>query len=274
MLSLFACGEKREASRKKELDGQVKVLATVNGVPITEFDVRQSFRRAVHGETVKPEAVQNVLQNLVNNELMYQQALELGLEKNPGYRMKLHEAEAQLRAIQRQEMAVLLREHVRTTANVTDAEAQAYFDNNSKKFQTKYRLYQIYYKGEEPRIARDFKDLKSGMSFEKVAARRFPNLPGNMPAPWDLGSLHWNQIPPPWQGVVDRLEPGQASEIIKGTGERFWVIQLVDKTVDPNITFATEKEKIVEVLKKQKSDERYGSMLDRMKSKSKIVFTK
>ncbi|HZW36385.1 MAG TPA: hypothetical protein VFF01_05545, partial [Candidatus Deferrimicrobiaceae bacterium] len=142
MLSLFACAEKREASSKKELEGQAKVLATVNGVPITEYDVRQSFRRAVHNEQVTPDAVQNVLQSLVNNELVYQQGLELGLDKNPGYRRKLQDAEAQLRAIQRHEMAVLYREHVKNQAKVTDQEAQAYFVKNSKKIQTKYHLYQ------------------------------------------------------------------------------------------------------------------------------------
>ncbi|NJD62598.1 MAG: hypothetical protein FIA93_07745 [Deltaproteobacteria bacterium] len=274
VLSLAACGEKKQAGTQKESDGQVKVLATVNGAPITEIDVRQSFRRSVHGETEKPEAVQNVLQTLVNSELMYQQALDLGLDKNPGYRLKLHEAEAQLKAFQRQEMAILYREHVKNQAKVTDPEAQAYFDNNSNKIRTKYHLYQIYYKGADSRIVQDYKELKSGKPFEKVAAKRFPNLPKNVPAPWDLGYLHWNQIPPPWQGVVDRLEPGQASDIIKGAGERFWIIKLADKTVDPNITFATEKEKIVDVLQKRKAEELYGSMIDRMKSKSKIVFTK
>jgi hypothetical protein len=274
MLSLSACGDKKPAGSNKESDGQAKVLATVNGVPITEIDVRQSFKRAIHGEQVNPDTMQNALQTLVNNELVYQQGLELGLDKTPGYRMKLQDAEAQLKAMQRQEMSGLYREHIRKTAKVTDPEAQAYFDNNAKKIQTKYHLYQIYYKGNQSQIAQDYKELKGGKPFEKVAAKRFPNLPKNIPAPWDLGSLYWNQIPPPWQETVDRLNPGEVSDIIMGPGERFWVIKLVGKTVDPNITFATEKAKIVEVLQKQKADELYGSMLDQMKAKSKIVFMK
>ena len=64
------------------------------------------------------------------------------------------------------------------------------------------------------------------------------------------------------------------SDIIKGPNERFWVIKLIDRTVDPNITFATEKENIVEILRRQKADELSETMLGQMKAKSKIVFPK
>jgi hypothetical protein len=95
-----------------------------------------------------------------------------------------------------------------------------------------------------------------------------------MKAPWDLGYLYWSQIPASWQGSIDRLEAGQVSDIIKGPNERFWVIKLLDKSVDPKITFSTEKEKIVEVLRKQKTDELSETMLGQMRTKSKIIFPK
>jgi len=274
MASLFSCGEKRGANQKTDSDVQVKVLATVNGVPITEHDRKQSLKRVVHDEKVNPEATQNVLETLVRNELIYQQSIELGLDKNQEYRRKLNEAEAQFRAFQRQEISTLYREYIRNKAKVTDSEAQEYFEKNSKRIQTKFHVWQIYYKGEGNKIAEAYKELKSGMPFEKVASRRFPKLPKGMKAPWDLGYLYWNQIPTSWQGILDRLEPGQVSDIIKGPNERFWVIKLVDKMADPNITFATEKGEIVEVLQKQKADELYDTMLTQMRTKSKINFPK
>jgi parvulin-like peptidyl-prolyl isomerase len=283
MASLFSCAEKKEANPKTESDVQgknlardvqSKILATVNGVPITEYDVQQSLNRVVHGEKVPPEATQNILQMLVRNELIYQQSLELGLDNNQEYRRKLYEADAQLREYKRKEISNLYREYIRNKAVVTDTEAKEYFEKNSKRIQTKVHLGQIYYKGDEARIVEDYKDLKSGKSFEKVALKRFPNLPKGMKAPWDLGYLHWSQIPPSWQDSIDRLKPGQTSDIIKGPNERFWVIKLVEKTVDPNITFATEKERIVEALRKQKADELHETMLSQMRTKSKIVMLK
>jgi parvulin-like peptidyl-prolyl isomerase len=274
VVSLISCSEKREASRKTDYDVQGKVLATVNGVPITESDVKQSLKRGAHGEPINPESIQNILESVIRNELIYQQSLELGLDKNPEYRRKMYEAEVQLRAYQRQEISTLYREYIKNKAVVTDSEAKEYFEKNSVKIQTKFHVGQIYYRGGEDQIAADYKDLKSGKPFEKVASKRFPNLPKGMKAPWDLGYLYWFQIPPPWQGVIDRLEPGQVSDIIKGPNERFWVIKLVDKMVDPKITFDTEKGKIVEVLRKQKADELYETMLSQMRTKSKIVFPK
>lgn len=273
--SLCSCSEKKEANRKTDADVQDKVLATVNGVPITEADRRQIIKRAAgHGQEVTPGADKNVLETLVRNELIYQQSLELGLDKNPEYRRRLDEIEAQLREYKRQELYTLYRGYIRNKAVVTDPEAREYFEKNSKRIQTKYHVWQIYYKGEEARIAEDYKELNSGKSFEKVAARRFPNLPKGMKAPWDLGYLYWFQIPAFWQNSIDRLEPGQVSEIIEGPNERFWVIKLVDKTVDPKITYDTEKGKIVEVLQKQKADELSENMLSQMRTKSKIVFSK
>ncbi len=272
--ALFSCAEKREANPKKGGDVQVKILATVNGVPITENDVKQGLKRVPHGEVATPEASENVLQTLVRNELVYQQSLELGLDKDPEYRRKLEEIEAQLRNYKKQELLPVYREYIKNKSVVTDQEAMEYFEKNSKSIQTKLHVWQIYYKGGEARITEDYKDLKSGTPFEKVASKRFPALPKGMKAPWDIGYLHWFQIPAPWQGVVDRLEPGQTSEIIKGPNERFWVIKLVDRSVDPGITFDTEKGKIVEILRKKKSDELQESMLSQMRTKSKIVFPK
>jgi len=274
MASLVSCGEKREANKKPDDDIQGKVLATVNGVPITENDVKQILKRVGHGEMGNPEATQNVLGTIVRNELIYQQSVELGLDKNPEYRRKIYEAEAQLRAFQRQEISPLYREYIKNKAVVTDPEAREYFEKNSKRIQTKFHVWQIFDRGKETRITEDYKDLKNGKPFEKVASRRFPNLPKGMKAPWDLGDLYWFQIPEPWQGIFDRLEPGQISDIIKGPNERFWVIKLIDKTVDPKITFDTEKGKIIEVLQKQKADALYDTMLSQMRAKSKIVFPK
>jgi len=230
-------------------------------------------RSAAHPGGFSPESVPNMLQMLVRDELIYQKSLELGLDKDPEYRKRMNEAEAQLRAYQRQEMSAFYRRHIRSKTEVKDAEAQDYFEKNAKRIQTQFHVWQIFYRGKDSQMAEAVKELKSGVPFEKVAARQFPNLPKHMKAPWDLGFLHWSQIPPPWQGVIDRLEAGQVSDIIKGPNDRFWVIKLVNKTVDPKITFATEKERIVEVLQKQKADDLYENMLNEMRTKAKIVFT-
>lgn len=146
-LYLYACGEKREATPKTGVDSPVKVLATVNGVPITEYDMKQMLKRAPTDRGVHQEASKNMLQTLVRDELIYQKSLELGLDKNQEYRKKLQELEAQLRALQRQEMSTLFLRYVHDKVEVTDSEARGYFEKNAKRMQTKYRVWQIFYKG-------------------------------------------------------------------------------------------------------------------------------
>jgi peptidyl-prolyl cis-trans isomerase C len=273
LASFASCGEKREANQKAVIDDQVKVLATVNGVPITEYDMKARMRRVAAGGEAHG-ASSNVLQTLVREELVYQKAVQLGLDKKPEYRQKLNDVESQFRAFQRQEMANLYRGYVREKAAVTDSEAKEYFEKNAKQIQTKFHVLQIFYKGKYDEIVKDHQDLKKGMPFEKVAARRFAGLPKDVKAPWDLGEMSWNQMPTAWQGIVDRLEPGQVTDIIKGENDRFWVIKLAGKRVDPQITFATEKDKLVEILGQQKADALYKTMLDEINEKAKIAYTK
>ena len=276
MASLASCGEKREANQKPAPapDGQVKILATVNGAPITENDVKQRLRRLGAGGGEDHAASPNVLQALVRDELIYQKAVQLGLDRKPEYRRKLDDIEAQLRAFQRQEMSSLYHGYVLEKSGVTDSEARDYFEKNAKTIQTRFHVMQIFYKGKHHEIVKDHEALKKGMPFEKVASRRFAGLPENIKAPWDLGLISWNQMPKYWQGIVDRLEPGQVTDIIKGENERFWLIKLVGKTVDPKVTFATEKEKIIEILRQRKADALFSSMMDEMKEKAKIDYAK
>ena len=273
-VSLASCGKNKEAGRTAA-DAQAKVLATVNDVPITEYDLKLIQSRVPAGTAGHQVAGQNMLDTLVRDELIYQKGLELGLDKDPNYRRKLVEVEAQLRAFQRQEMSALYSRQLQSKVEVTDGEAQAYFEKNVKKMQTKYHILEIFCRGNEAQIVKAQQDLQSGITFEKVAARQFPaTLPANMKTPWDLGEMHWSQIPENWQEVVDRLAPGQVSDIIKGPKERFWIIKLVSKTVDPQITFATEKAKIIGILSQQKSKALYDTSLSELKTKAKIAFPK
>lgn len=254
-------------------DPQAKALATVNGVPITEYDLDQSVKRSPHGERVSGPPSKIVLESVVRDELIYQRALELGLDKNPAYRRKLMEAEAQLRAFQRENLKVLFREYVWGKTEVSDADALAYFHENGEKIRSKIRIWQIFYKGEPEKIRRDEQDLKRGVPFEQVVSRRYPNLPTGTKAPWDLGYLHWSQIPEEWQEVVYKMTPGQVSDVLTGQGGRSWIIKIIDKAPDPEVTFDNQKARIVEILKRQRREELYDAMLDQMQKKSQVVLS-
>ncbi|HSM91957.1 MAG TPA: peptidylprolyl isomerase [Anaeromyxobacteraceae bacterium] len=272
--SLAACRGGQAASPRPAPEGP-RVLATVNGVPITEGDVGQRVRVGVSGQVAGHAASSpNVLQTIVREELIFQRSLQLGLDQDEAYRRKLDDLEAQLRTFRRQEMAARFRRHVQERAAVTDAEAREYYEKNATTIGTRFHVLQIFYKGKLAEITRDRQEIAGGAPFEEVASRRFTGLPASGKAPWDLGELRWSQLPPAWRGVVDRMEPGQVSEILKGEGDRLWVIKLVGRTLDPAVSFEGERERIAELLRQQKAADLYASALAEMTGKALVVYAK
>jgi parvulin-like peptidyl-prolyl isomerase len=269
LAALAACDGRREAPAAAP---RARVLATVNGTPITEADVDHRTRRSVTGGGPAHEATESVLQTLVREELVYQRGLQLGLDAQPEYRARVEDLEAQLRTYRRQEMAALHRQHVQGRAVVTDAEAQAWFEQNADLVRTRFHVLQILAKGDASGLQRDLQDLRGGAPFEQVAARRFPVLPAAARAPWDLGELAWHQLPKAWRGVVDRLEPGQVSDLVHGEGGRLWVLKLAGKRVDPAVTLATERERIGEALRAQKAEAAYASELEALKARAEVTY--
>jgi parvulin-like peptidyl-prolyl isomerase len=247
----------------------------VNGAPITERDLEHRWKRGAKGAPGHDAAADaNVLQTLVREELVYQKATQLGLDRDEQYRVRLDDLEAQVRAFKRQEMATRLRMWALQQSAVSDAEARAWFDANAALVRSRLHVLQILYKGERPEALKDAQEVKAGVSFEEVAARRYGAAPAGARAPWDLGELAWHQLPPQWRGVVDRLEPGQTSGVIDGEGDRAWVVKLVARRVEPTVSLETEKAKIVDVLASEKARELYERVLAEAKAKAAISYAK
>ena len=78
-----------------------RVAAVVNGVEITQFEVRTLYERtAASGvsKEVEREQKRNILANLVRSELLAQQAVKMNLDKSPEFPILLHEARRQVLA--------------------------------------------------------------------------------------------------------------------------------------------------------------------------------
>ena len=77
---LFGCTTKQETAVKPEPTS--KIIAKVNGTPITEEDL--IFRRpGAHGQRKATGDQQKALDDVITEELLYQQGLRIGLDKDP-----------------------------------------------------------------------------------------------------------------------------------------------------------------------------------------------
>jgi len=259
------------ATSNQSLGTKTDTLATVNGTPIGEADVRFALSSGGHNKEVVPKHRKNVLDVIIQRELISQRAVELGLDANAGYQEKLRRMEAQFSAFKREELSQLFwREMARRTA-VSEAEAEKYFADHAIRIRTELHVWQILLR-DAGSIEQALNDLKQGTSFEEVAAKQLPKLPKTAGKPWDLGYMRWNQVPTAWGDVVYDLEKGEVSGVLRGPKNRFWIIKLIDKRENPDITLERIKPTVMEVLKNAKIEELHERIDQELRAKANIVY--
>ncbi len=252
------------------------VVATVNGVPITQTDILLNSKNIPRGHQAAggPASPGDTLEDIIQQELAYQRALELGLDADPDYQEELRRMEAQVTAIKRKRLSeVFFQREMTQKAAVSDAEAHQYFTDNAERLRTEVNVWQIL-RRDEGAIEKIRADLAQGMSFEEVVNRQFPDLPDLDRKPWDLGYLRWNQVPEAWQKVVYGLQIGETSDIIRGPNNRFWIIKLIDRRENPDITFEQIQPTITGLLKIEKTRRLREDTLRDLHDKARIVYSK
>jgi peptidyl-prolyl cis-trans isomerase SurA len=103
---------------------------------------------------------------------------------------------------------------------------------------------------QEDVVAKAARKLAAGADFDAVAAEQVGVSDGTKP--WDLGFVKWTDVPAPWHDVLAELEPGQVSGVIKGR-HLFWVVKLVERRQDPSASYESVKERLLAVLREQKT---------------------
>ncbi len=217
--------------------------------------------------------IQNILDVIIRRELASQRAVELGLDANPRYQEKLRRMEAQISAFKRKELSELFWREVTGRAVVSEAEAEKYFAEHAARIRTELHVWQILHR-KEALIQQALNDLDQGASFEDVARRQFSKLPKTAGAPWDLGYLRWKQVPKAWRNIVYDLTKDEVSGVIRGPNNRFWIIKLVDKRENPDITFERIKPTVLEVLKNAEVEALRKQTGQEMRAKASITYAK
>jgi peptidyl-prolyl cis-trans isomerase C len=216
-----------------------KVLARVNGVPITEVDVELRIK-GDHESAPGAEQRKNVLDQLVTRELLAQKAVEEGLDRDPRYQEGLRRLEAQLTAYRRQELSeLLLARRGERRGAPTDEDALAHFRKHERRIRTRIHVLQILRRSEAA-IIEARSAVERGRPFEEVAREMFPGLPEGQ-QPWDLGVLSFQKVPEPWRDTVYDLRPGEMSGILRGPNQRYWLVKLVSIQEDTSLTFEDAK---------------------------------
>jgi len=251
------------------------ILVVVNGTAITEADLTHLLDNRGHGrERFGPEGRRAALELLVEQELLRQGAEDAGLDREEDYLATIGPLEAELQAAKRRLLGDrYLHDQTMRGVEVSDAAIAHYFEENKTKIATQWHIKQIA-RDSIAEIEEARHVIESGGAFDAVAALRFAAMPSNAQAPWDLGYLKWQQIPQAWWPHLDGLADGQVSPAISGAGSRHWLIQVVERRIDPapKMDEATTSA-IRTILRNEETTMRKDALLSDLRAGATITWT-
>ena len=272
---------------------QDKVLAKVNGTPLTEQDLTLASQPTGHGL----EERKTGLDHLIIEELFYQQGIKLGLDKDPSYQKQLKDLENKghgnaakspgfkryVANAMREEMARrILNTQIAAKVDVRVADAKQYYENNKTTISTDLHLGLLKYdtKGEADAA---LKRIRNGESFEAVAratdtgdkagTEKEKVKPGAKAAKpsWDLGYLNWNAIPIDFVDTLYRMKPGEVSAVLGSPQGGFQIVKMYGSRPNSGKTdFNTMGTSVMNRLRDLKIIETYNTYVADLKKNAQI----
>lgn len=262
------CTAKKESAEGSKTGS--KVVARVNGTTLTEEDLSFRLRKAAHGERVAAEDEQTKLDEAIREELLYQQGLKLGLDKDPGYRAQITRLERQLAHVKRAEMTRrVFNTQVAAKIEVSHEDAKNYYDKNVNQITTDFHLGVIPFNKKE-QAEEALKKIRSGATFESIARSVMGSKAGAGREPWELGFVSWDQIPVDFWDAVYILKPGEVSEVVSSKRTGHQIFKLFGIRKNPKADFTGMSAAIKNRLRDKKVMEAYEQYVDQLKKEAKI----
>ncbi len=260
------CAGKKDSGERREIKG--KIIARINGTPLTEEDLNFQLPP---GHGVKASANQEkALEELITQELLYEQGLKIGLDKDPGYQAVIARMERQLAHVKRAEMTRrVYNTQVAAKVEITQSEAKGFYDQNVERITTELHLGVIAFHNREA-AEEALGKLRGGATFESLARAAMGSHGSAGREPWDLGFVSWDRIPVDFAEAVYELKPGEVSKLVSSPRLGFQIFKLFEARKNPNAEFASVSGVIMNRLRDGKMDEAYERYLGQLKKEAKI----
>ncbi|MBW2038999.1 MAG: peptidylprolyl isomerase [Deltaproteobacteria bacterium] len=258
-LSTFAC-DKAESPKGKE-------LAKVNDREITLEEFNQEMEHLptyLKPMMVSAEARKEFLQNLIDRELLLQEAKKRGLDRDKQILAKLERFKQGL------VIEALLGELFKGKDEVSDEEVEAYYRENKEKFLVGERIRVRHILVKTLPEAKEIKRrLSQGEDFIRLVKRY--SISPSRDKGGDLGYIERGKTGKEFERAAFSLKrPGEISEIVKASFG-YHVIRLEDRKKPHQRTFSEVKEEIKGLLQEKKREKILTAYLKELRKGSKIV---
>ncbi len=237
-----------------------KVLATVNGLPITEADV-SAFLRGMgqNGQAYdNPEGHKAVLGELVAQKLLLLDAQKNLYEAEPAFKEQLKKAKESL-------LTSYAFEKVISAVRISDKEVEDYYNENKEKFVSPATVNASHILVDSEEKAKEIleKIEKGEQSFED-AAKEYSSCPSKENG-GSLGDFGRGQMVPEFDAAVFAMEIGEITKEPVQTQFGYHLIRLNSKKEGESIALETIKERLSQQLLTQKQQKAYESRVNQLK---------
>ena len=237
-----------------------KILANVNGMPITEADVERFIaglgsRASSYNN---PEGKKVVLQQLINNKLLLLDAKRNLLEAEAEFKAELARLRDSL-------LVSYASEKIFTGVKVTDKEAEEYYENNKEKFTTGEGVNASHILVDSEELACELiEKINTGaISFED-AAREYSSCPSKENG-GNLGDFNKGQMVPEFDNAVFSMTVGELSNFPVKTQFGYHIIKLNSKTESELMPYDSIAADIKDALLGEKRRKAYESKINQLK---------
>jgi peptidyl-prolyl cis-trans isomerase C len=231
--------------------GTGEVVASYKGKTLRSDQIAQEFERLPAPSRTylaAPDRKRQFVENLVMNDLLYEEGQQAGLEKDP-------EIDKQVNDLRKRLVVQRVMRQYQTPPEITDDQIRAYYDQNPVLYSTtQVHASHILVKDEatakeilaEVKANPDrFADLAREKSSDTVSAKK-----GG-----DLGTFGPGRMLPDFERVAFALKPGEISDVVK-TQYGYHIIKVIERKEGEQKPLEQVKEQIRATLRNRGLQER------------------
>ncbi len=270
-VAVFGCKAadigKPQAGKKQEAAKDGKVVAEVGKEKITLEEVDQMISEVpTQYQAMALTHKDMFLDGIINQKLLYKEALKQNLEADAAVRKQIEEATKDIL------IKEYLKKEIEQKVTVSDSDAKTYYEANKDKFKEPEKIKVSHILVDSEAEAKDIlAKLNGGADFATLAKEK-SKCPSKDKG-GDLGLLAKGQTVPEFEQAAFALQPGQLSGVVK-TQFGYHIIIVTERQPEKELSFDEVKDQLKQMLLSQKQKERFESLLKELKDRNKVVVYK
>ena len=241
-----------------------KLLAEVNGKKITGVDynlfidsLNPQLKQYFGGEEMNKE----VVNELVYQTLLYEEAMEKGMDKDDEFTQVLEKTRESM--LKTYALGKLL-----ATVSVTDDEIKKFYEDNKDLFKENESANASHILvAEEDKANEIYEKVKNGEDFASLA-KEFSTCPSKEKG-GELGTFTRGQMVKEFEDAVFNNEVATITEPVK-TQFGYHIIKINDKNEGRDLSFDEVKDKIAAQVRRQKEQALYNEKITELKEKYQV----